>query len=270
MSVSSLMNRTLPATLSNWAEVQWVKSTDSTNARLMQAGDGPWLVTEWPRLLGADRQTQGRGRAGRPWLNEPKQTLMFSCAFLLERAPRDLNGLAPALGLVTCSKLRALAPQASSRLTMKWPNDIMLDNGKLAGILVESRVRGNRSLVVVGMGLNLTHGREVATVLQRDVSDWKSIAPSGLCESTLVTTVAQTWRETIEHFDPEYLANLIARLDTLDYLRDKPVNILHEDRILMTGTACGFAADARMQIRTPDSLIHNITVGDVSVRPSVK
>lgn len=261
--------------LKHWADVSWVQSTDSTNGQLLQLARQPWRKQDWPRLLGADRQSQGRGRAGRPWLNETGQTLMFSCGFLVDQTPRELVGLAPALGLVTCQTLREFAQthqaQDTQRLTMKWPNDLMLDDGKLAGILVESRIRGSRTLIVIGMGLNLTHGQHVGQQLNRTVGDWNSFVPGFTQHADLVATVAQSWQKTVQVFDSSHLRDLVHSHRNLDYLFGKAVNIIQNDQILMSGTACGWSDDGRLSIRSDqsDAVMHHITVGDISVRPSM-
>lgn len=102
----------------------------------------------------ADAQTQGRGRRGTQWESPARHGLYLSC--LLRRLPamESLRLFAPCAGLAVATTLR----NASVPAGIKWPNDVMLGNGKLAGILVDVTTEGARSHAVIGIGLNLTRG----------------------------------------------------------------------------------------------------------------
>jgi BirA family transcriptional regulator, biotin operon repressor / biotin---[acetyl-CoA-carboxylase] ligase len=103
-------------------------------------------------LVLADAQESGRGRAGRRWLSPPGRGLWMS---LLARpaTARGLSVLSVRLGAAAAACLDRFA---SSRVRLKWPNDLYVDEGKLAGILVESRWREERpEWVVIGFGLNV-------------------------------------------------------------------------------------------------------------------
>jgi BirA family biotin operon repressor/biotin-[acetyl-CoA-carboxylase] ligase len=112
-----------------------------------------------PCLLVAEHQTHGRGRMGRAWLSSPDSSLTFSLA--LNLAPADWSGLSLAVG---CAIAEALEPidktNSAPRLTLKWPNDIWLDERKLGGILIETVTAGSGRMVVIGVGLNI---KELAT-----------------------------------------------------------------------------------------------------------
>lgn len=100
----------------------------------------------------ADRQTSGRGRAGRRWASESGQGIWMT---VIERPndPRALDVLSIRLGLRAA---RALDRYAPSTVRVKWPNDLYVADGKLAGILVEARWRANRiDWVAIGIGVNV-------------------------------------------------------------------------------------------------------------------
>ncbi len=125
----------------------------STNAEaLSRAAAGAaeqWLV--------ADRQRAGRGRRGRLWVSEPGN--LYSSVLLYDPAPANLSPqicfvAALALHDAVLDCLPALDP---ARLRLKWPNDLLLDGSKIAGILVEGAVSGGRQAVVIGIGVNCNH-----------------------------------------------------------------------------------------------------------------
>lgn len=118
--------------------------------------DGQWVV--------ADRQTAGRGRLGRQWMAAGGN---FTGSCLLRprdgETPAHLLSFVAALALFDC--VRPLLPHA--RLELKWPNDLLLEGGKLSGILLEAE----GAVVVLGIGLNLAHAPAVEGRLVSSVRD---------------------------------------------------------------------------------------------------
>ena len=126
-----------------------VASTASTND-LAKA----WLDTqpsEQAALFVAGHQTQGRGRTGRAWQAKPLTSLLCSIAWRFERYPADLPALSLVVGL---SLVEALQPYVEP-LAIKWPNDVLLAQRKLAGILIEASIQQEQVSVVIGVGVNL-------------------------------------------------------------------------------------------------------------------
>lgn len=102
-------------------------------------------------LVVAEQQTAGRGRRGRTWLSEPGHSLLFSV--VLRPPARALPLVSTAVGVGVCEGVRA-----ATRLSVlvKWPNDLVVGDRKLAGILVESRSSAGDIVAVAGVGLNLS------------------------------------------------------------------------------------------------------------------
>jgi len=126
------------------------ESLDSTNEearRLAVAGErGPlWIL--------AHEQSAGRGRRGRAWVSERGN--LFA-TLLTRAAPPVAAQLAFAAGLAAGETMAALAPNA--RMTLKWPNDVLLDGRKAAGILLEGLIE---DALAIGVGLNLAHHPQV-------------------------------------------------------------------------------------------------------------
>ena len=121
-------------------------STNVEALKLAREGErGPlWIV--------AKRQTAGRGRRGRVWISEPGN--LFASLLLTTEAPPDHR---PQLSLVAAlavhDALVEIADVLKPRLAIKWPNDLLLDGGKFAGILVEAE-GGEEGAVAIGIGVN--------------------------------------------------------------------------------------------------------------------
>ena len=124
--------------------VEILPEIDSTNTELMRrirAGRAE------PTLLVAERQTAGRGRLGRQWQADAGASLTFSLTLPL--APQDWSGLSLAVGV-------SVADSLHSAIKIKWPNDLWLDDRKLAGILIETASIEGQRHAVIGVGINIT------------------------------------------------------------------------------------------------------------------
>jgi BirA family biotin operon repressor/biotin-[acetyl-CoA-carboxylase] ligase len=132
-----------------WREVRVVEETGSTNADLLakaRSGAGEGLV------LVAEAQTSGRGRMGRRWISPPRRSLTFS-VLLRPAVPAGLLGWMPLLAGVAVASALQQAAGVDARL--KWPNDVLVDGAKIAGILAERWTNA----VVIGTGINVLQHR---------------------------------------------------------------------------------------------------------------
>jgi len=218
-------------------------------------------------LLGTHLQTAGRGRAGRVWHNAPDQSLTFSCGFETDLKPLELNGLSLAFGVGACEALRAQCPTDQvDRLKLKWPNDLMFDHGKLAGILVETQINAKRIRIVVGMGMNLTHAQELGDTLGRQVAASNDIfALDHEMLVTLIRNVAASWHDIIFNYAQKGFLTFKRRFTHLDYLKNQPVEVLQHQNRLFEGIAQGIDSQGALLI-SHDQSITAVTVGDISVR----
>jgi BirA family transcriptional regulator, biotin operon repressor / biotin---[acetyl-CoA-carboxylase] ligase len=125
-------------------------SIDSTNAELLRRAQTRPIHA---RAISADVQTAGRGQRGRRWYANAGDALLLSVGWQFARGER-LDGLSLAVGVMVA---RAALRFASERITLKWPNDLLLDDReKLGGILIETLpLDADRRVAVIGIGLNV-------------------------------------------------------------------------------------------------------------------
>jgi BirA family transcriptional regulator, biotin operon repressor / biotin---[acetyl-CoA-carboxylase] ligase len=146
---ASALERALTRAGSGWRSVEVVDAVESTNSALAQrarAGAGPGLV------LVAEHQTGGRGRLGRVWSAPPRSGLTFSVLLDPAGVPAERWPWVPLLaGVAVAEAVRRVTDVEAS---LKWPNDVLVDDRKLAGILSERVESPTSSLAVVGIGLN--------------------------------------------------------------------------------------------------------------------
>jgi len=147
-----------------------VAQTKSTNDDLLERWRAGELIDPIARI--AHKQTAGKGRAGRSWLATPENSICFSLAFPFKRKPAELSGLSLLAGLAVISGIaqacdldEATLHQAGLRL--KWPNDLLINNAKLGGILVEGGQATPEDLtwMIIGIGMNLRNANAIESIL---------------------------------------------------------------------------------------------------------
>jgi len=141
-------------------ELRVFETIDSTNAEALRVlGNG----YRGPCWFMARRQNAGRGRQGRRWISETGN-LHASLLVPLNCAPEDVSQLSFVAALGVHDAVTAIigAREESPGLALKWPNDVLLNGRKLAGILLEtSSAAGRTNAAVIGVGLNLVHAPQI-------------------------------------------------------------------------------------------------------------
>src|SRR5215469_16465836 len=132
-----------------WLALDVVPSTGSTNADLLARAADPGSPEG--QVLVAEEQTAGRGRLGRSWSSVPGQSLTFSVLLRPAAVPAARRGwLALLTGVAVASAVRSVAGVDA---VLKWPNDVLVDDCKLAGSPAEQSADGSRE--VIGSGTNV-------------------------------------------------------------------------------------------------------------------
>ena len=190
----------------------------------------------------AETQTAGRGRRGRRWLDEPRASLLASIIVRPQLAIRDLPKLSLATGVAVAEALEAVAGLA---VWLKWPNDLVVDERKIAGILLESRIT-TEALVVVGVGVNLAQHRfplelaDAATSVE--IETGQTVERDAMLDAVLAAFDA--WRACLEHegFAPVRerwlaLADTIGRRVTVDGRVGVAVDLDDDGALVIRDTA---------------------------------
>ena len=158
-------------------DLRLVDVIDSTNTALLnQATSGAASGT----CLAAELQTAGRGRRGRVWQSALGASLTFSLLWRFESGAASLGGLSLAVGLAVANALRALGIDAE----LKWPNDIVVDDQKLGGILIETQ--GDMlgpTVAVIGVGLNMRLSDALRLVIDQPVTDIATVSAAAAVTS---------------------------------------------------------------------------------------
>ena len=233
-----------------------LESTNNTAKELYNQGAGNGTV------IIAEEQTAGRGRMDRKWLSPAYKNILIS--FLLKPEMKVENTYSLTLALAVAG-IDAIKNISGLSCRIKWPNDIYLNDKKLAGILTEFKARGKSpDYVILGMGLNVNWSPE---------KEIKILFPSTSIynETGKITSRNQLITEIIKNFETFYnnivnerMEELYNRCNILSLLTGKDVSIdTGEEKI--RGTALGIDKDGGLILKNLYGNVIKILNGDVSI-----
>ena len=262
-------------------------AVDSTNTvlaeRLREGAAAPELCT-------AEIQTAGRGRHGRRWISGLGQSLVLSVSWRFAMPSSALNGLSLAVGVALAE---ALSASGFKGVVLEWPNDLVVGDRKLAGILVEvggdrrrriagatagagggrgtslfqaggDRRRGHSAACVVGVGFNLDLARTSSGRIDRPWTDFARAFGRPPGRNALAALVANAILDACEQYRDHGLALFVPRWKQLDALRDRPVRVLSAGAPL-AGVARGIDAGGALLVEHAGG-IARCDAGEVRVR----
>ncbi|MCG2585478.1 biotin--[acetyl-CoA-carboxylase] ligase [Massilia sp. TS11] len=237
--------------------IEVVASTGSTNADLMARV--PTLTA--PLLLVAIEQTAGKGRAGRSWLSDSAGSLTFSLAWRFARPLPRLAGLPLAVGVALAETLGQLGVQVQ----LKWPNDLLKDGNKLAGVLIESRSSADGALWgVIGVGLNLALPDHLEQQIARPAANATWLAQ--MDRNALMAALLDGLANAVREFEERGFLAFIDRWNARHAYAGADVQILDHGAVLQSGTAAGVDEQGNLLLDTASGRAA-VVAGDVSLRP---
>jgi BirA family biotin operon repressor/biotin-[acetyl-CoA-carboxylase] ligase len=208
----------------------------------------------------AERQTAGRGRRGRSWVSPVGEGLLFSTLLRVDCSPTRLPLLALLAGLAVRDGVRELAPSAP--LAIKWPNDVLCDGRKVAGVLVEAITVGARvEAVIVGVGINV-HTRGFPDEIADRATSVALAAPGvPLDRASLLAAVLASFDRDLHVVLSRGLGLLRARLEEADALRGRRIRNDGGGE----GVASGIDDDGRLLVSQDDGTLARWTAGEVHI-----
>ncbi len=228
--------------------------TGSTNADLLDRlkhgeaiEEGTWLV--------ADRQTAGRGRQGRKWFDGFGN---FMGSTLLRPTPLDPppHTLALMIGMALYDAMASLIPEGHG-LQLKWPNDLLLNEAKLAGILLESQ----SGAVVIGIGVNLRQAPKIENRETVALSDIGLIVE----RDEFAPMLARGVRDEVVRWRQFGLEPLIRRWLKVAHPEGTALSVHDGSGDVLSGVFAGLTETGSLQLRLEDGSTRAIHAGDISL-----
>ncbi|TQI78333.1 BirA family biotin operon repressor/biotin-[acetyl-CoA-carboxylase] ligase [Serratia fonticola] len=230
---------------------------DSTNQylldRIAELTSGDACIAEY--------QQAGRGRRGRQWISPFGANLYLSMFWRLEQGPAAAMGLSLVIGIVMAEVLQRLGAE---KVRVKWPNDLYLNDRKLAGILVELTGKtGDAAQLVMGAGINMAMREASASQIDQR---WINLQEAGINidRNELAATLLNELRHSLREFEIEGLAPFISRWRDLDNFIDRPVKLLIGEQQIF-GVARGIDQQGALLLER-EGVIKPFIGGEISLR----
>ena len=229
----------------NDIDIRIFSSIDSTNNECKrQCFDKKYL------LITAEEQTKGRGRSGKNWISQKLGNVYMSFAFNnnLKNSPISLI-----TGVIVHSILAKITQ--SKGFGLKWPNDILLKNKKIGGILVENEIQGNKIKTIIGIGINFN--------LEEKESWWGDLSEfSKIIErNNLINGITKNLIDYIENENLHWIDSWHHACSHLN----KKVKVISSSKTICEGVFIGINDDGSMNIKLDDK-IENFKFGEVSIK----
>ena len=242
-------------------ETLW--SIASTNTALSERTGPPAGASE---VLLAEHQTAGRGRRGRTWFAPPGGAICLSLSWTFREVPPDLGALGLVVGVCALRALKELGVRGAA---LKWPNDLLVGDRKLGGVLIDLRAESaGPASVVIGIGLNVVLG---ARLLERiaesgtPATDLKRAGlPQGVSRNQVAAGVIGECLRGLVAFEGEGLKAFLEEWRQVDALRGRQVNVVAADGTAR-GVARGIDLRGALLVETREG-VRRFVSGDVSVR----
>lgn len=231
------------------------ESTNDEAARLARAG------AEHGTIVTARTQSGGRGRQGRAWHSPDEGNVYVSCILRPGLAPDRVPPITLAAGLAVSDTVNSAGASSS----LKWPNDVLVSDKKIAGVLTEMSTRGaTLDSVVLGIGVNVGVRAfppalaDIATSLHLELGD--RAPDTGVVLDSLI--------EALESWLDRFFVGGVPAVAAAWQLRaaPRPISAMVEGR-LISGYARGLDHDGALLLESADGVRHRIVAGDVTLAP---
>ena len=205
----------------------------------------------------ADAQTAGRGRGGHSWFSPPGENLYMSTILRPRVSPADIAPITLAIGLAV-ARVVGRCLRGAGRVGLKWPNDVLVDGRKIAGVLVEGQLRGDRvTSLVAGIGVNV--GTRAFPPELRDLATSLALAGVGdLDRERLAAALVAEVGCVVSAFEAAHLAPMLPEIRALDSLRDREVDVGGS-----RGLAVGIDDGGRLLVRAASGEVRAVASGEV-------
>ena len=235
---------------------------DSTNSWLLER---PLAKGDVARACLAEFQRLGRGRRGRNWVSPFGGNIYLSLRYRFARGATQLGGLSLAVGVALCEVLRA---EGAVGLGLKWPNDVLLDGQKLAGVLLEISGETNGPCeVVIGVGVNLRSTGLRGAAIDQPWADLESALGRQVSRNSLAARLLHRLLETAACYDSQGFEIFRKAWEMSDILAGREV-LLKMPAGEVSGVMQGVDEDGALILSLPNGELRRFHGGEVSLRPA--
>jgi BirA family biotin operon repressor/biotin-[acetyl-CoA-carboxylase] ligase len=242
------------------AHIEIFDSLPSTNDYLLN------LKSTQNRACFSEKQTLGKGRRGRTWVSPFAKNIYLSLLWHFEKDLSELSSLSIAIAVSVIDTLNQCG--IDQKFGIKWPNDVLCENHKLAGILVElSGTTNDICSAVIGVGLNVRMSDSTLTNqnITQPWTDLQTLSGLTIDRNQLAGMLLNNLINTASLFQKKGLAAFLPQWQTLDLTFGKPITIITHTTEFQ-GIGRGINEQGHFLLETAPNQIKSFTSGEVSLR----
>ena len=205
----------------------------------------------------------GRGRQGHDWHSSVGNSLTFSFVWYFDSS---VNQLSPLSLVVALAMVRALSSFGVEGLKLKWPNDIMFGSSKLGGVLVEvaPSSQADRTLIVIGIGLNVTFSSRLDGHVDRPITDLSSISNRNFDRNKLLSMLLLELIKVLSEFDSYGFGRFKSEWNHLHTYNKKRISLSLPDDSIQEGIVDTIDDDGSLVLILPSGIRSSFIAGELT------
>jgi len=208
--------------------------------------------------LFAEEQTEGRGRLGRPWISPKNKNIYFSLSWHFNKPVSELSGLSLAVGIALIYALKKITPFEKTKI--KWPNDILFNDKKLAGILIETVPRKTSCSVIIGIGLNVNLQSDETKKIDQPWTSLSQITHTQHDRNLIAASLLNALCDVLPEFEKNGLLNFMDDWKKHDALFGKHCDNTGAQK--KSGIVVGINLSGELLLKT-DNKIEAVSAGEI-------
>lgn len=234
----------------------------STNAYLIELSK---IQANNINICFAESQFAGRGRLGRGWHSPYARNIYLSIRWKFAKEVNELSGLSIAIAVALARTLDEYGIKKG--ITLKWPNDVLWQSRKLAGILIEFLGgTSNPYQAVIGVGLNVNMSQQSSQEIKQPWCDITEIIDETPQRNKLAGLLLNTLLSVLDEFQANGLKSFLNKWRYLDSSYGKKVTIIMPQQQTITGIGCGIDDRGLFLLKDSSNKIQAFAVGELSLR----
>jgi BirA family biotin operon repressor/biotin-[acetyl-CoA-carboxylase] ligase len=238
--------------------VEVLDQCTSTNALLLErARSGEPHAT----AIVCEKQTAGRGRQGNAWISVPGSCLTFSLLWRFDSRLPVPASLGLAVGVALVEALESLGAQG---IQLKWPNDLLLEERKLGGILIEAFQEKDKTVAVIGVGLNVSNSESIRVRAGCEVADLREAGVQD-GRTDILMALLEFLGRGLDSFEAAGFAPVREAWLNRDAWQGRRLRLCNSQGVVAEGVAAGVGEDGALLLQS-EGLIRAYYSGELSLR----
>ncbi len=244
-------------------DLEVLESVSSTNDYLRDQ-DNQLAQGDYWKIVVANHQTQGKGRLGRSWVAPPDVNIYFSCQKNIKKKISELSGLSLVLSLALVKTLEVFIKPIA--LSIKWPNDILYNEAKLSGILIEN-ISHSYGSVIMGIGINVNMMDNADHPISQAWTSLKKITGKTFDRNQIISLFITNLVSMVSQFEQHGFVFFQEQWKPYDILVGKTITLksCYGQEMVTTGIAKGLNNEGLLLLELENGKIQAFACGETSI-----